>query len=216
MLKTNAKMKKLLFITILSTILVCLINIFSFYLFNYPDKTDIWKIIKYYTEWKELIFIYSLVFSVTILLSLFLFKEHKFIKKFYVFIIGFNAILLIFISVKGLNSLIENKKNLIKTITEFRQNAEKDIKIDNVKYFSQGLMLPPKSEIDAKNQSNIETIRKRYGLNQKNLGCTISPILTRAQEEYKKITVAYLEKRNVKNWEIKMRIQIDSINKNSR
>ena len=103
-------MKKLLFITILSTILVCLINIFSFYLFNYPDKTDIWKIIKYYTEWKELIFIYSLVFSVTILLSLFLFKEHKFITKFYVFIIGFNAILFIFISVKGLNSLIENKK----------------------------------------------------------------------------------------------------------
>ena len=209
-------MKKLLFITILTTFAVCLINIFSFYLFNYPDKTDIWKIIKYYTEWKELIFIYSLVISFTILVSLFLFKEHKFIKKFYIFIIGFNIILFIFIIVKGLNSLIENKKHLEEVVTEFRKNAEKDIKIDNVKYFSQGFMLPPKSIIDAKNQSNIETIRKKYGLNHKNLGCTISPILMRAQEEYKKITDAYLEKRNGKNWEIKMRKKIDSINKNSR
>jgi hypothetical protein len=209
-------MKKLLFITILSTILVCIINIFSFYLFNYPDDTEIWEIIKYYTEWKELIVVYFLIFSFSILLSLFLFKKQKFTKKFYFFIICFNIILFVFISVKGVNSLIENKKYLEQTITEFRKDAEKDIKIDNVKCFSQGLMLPPKSDIDAKIQSDIEIIQKKYGLNHKNLGCTISPILTKAQEEYKKITDVYLEKRNGKNWKIKMRKQIDSINKNSR
>ncbi len=209
-------MKKLLVITILSTILICVSNILSFYLFNYPDDEKVLKIIKYYTDWQELAVIYFSIFSISILLSLFLFKKQKFAKKFYISIICFNIILFIFISVKGVNSFIENKKYLEETITQFRKDAEKDIEIDNVKCFSQGLMLPPQSEIDAKIQKNIEIIRKKYGLNHKNLGCTISPILTKAQEEYKKITDVYLEKRNGKNWKIKMKKEIDSINKNSR
>ena len=209
-------MKKLLLTAILSTILVFLINVLSFYLFNYPDDSEILRVLKYYTKWEELIFIYLAILIISAILSLFLFRKHLFIKKFYISIICFNIILIVIFCVNGIKSYIENKRYLEETLIEFRKNAKNDIKIDKVKYFSQGLLLPPKSEIDAEMHNKIKRIYNKYGLNHKNLGCTISPILTKAQDEYKKITDIYLEKRNGKNWKIRMKKKIDSINKNSR
>jgi hypothetical protein len=210
--KNLSSMKKLLYLTILTTILIYLINVFSFYLFNYPDDSEILTVISYYSQWRELLVVYFLILSISILLSLFLFKRHKFLKKFYISIICLNIILFIFISIKAINSFIENKKYLDEIVTEFRQNAENDIKNDNVKYFSQGLLIPPRSKKDSKKADKANKFLKKYGLNHKSLGCIISPHLTKAQEEYKKITDVYLEKRNGKNWRNRMRKQIDSIN----
>lgn len=209
-------MKKLLVSTILTTILIWTITVFSYYLINYPDDLEILKILKDDVEWKPFLIMYFSIILISILFSLVLFKKQVFIKKFYISIIGFNIIGTIIISTIGINGFIENKIFFDELLTEFRQNAENDIKNDNVKYFSQGLLLPPKSEKDVKIAEDVEKILKKYGLNHKHLGCTIYPQLTKAQEEYRKITDVYLEKRNGKNWRNRMRKQIDSINKSNR
>ena len=71
-----------------------------------------------------------------------------------------------------------------------------------------------------KNQEVIkvktDSILKIYGISVKNLGCTIMPELTKATEEYAKITEVYLTKRNGKGWRIKMENEIQKINKNYR
>jgi len=109
----------------------------------------------------------------------------------------------------------QNKKDS-ELLIEFRKKAENDIKNDDVKIFGGGLPLPPKNERDGEKQKQIEIVRLKYGLHPKNLGCTISDELTKAQEEYIKLTDVYLNKRNGKGWRETMEKQIDSIKKNYR
>ena len=93
-------------------------------------------------------------------------------------------------------------------VNEFRKEAEIDIKNDNVKILTQGLPLPPENEAQ---YDSIQKIKQKYGLSVKNIGCIIAPEITAAENEYKKITEKYLEKRNGKNWRIKMQSEIDAI-----
>ncbi len=209
-------MKKLLIITIFSTILLWIINIFVYYLFDYPNELDILKIIRNNVEWKPLLLIYLALIFISIVASLLFYKHITFVNKFYKIMISFNIIGMIIMSIYGINRFVENKNSFDEILTDFRKDAEKDIKEDNVKIFGQGLPLPPKTEKDAERQKQIEKVRKVYGLSGKNLGCIISYQLTKAQEEYVKITDEYLEKRNGKGWRLKMKNQIDSINKNYR
>lgn len=204
-------MKKIYALTVLSSILICALNIFSFYLLNYPDDTEILKVITEFVDWKLSLIIFFIFILSSIIISFLLFKKQQLKRKFCISMISLNLIGIIFICVKGMQSFNENKNELNQILNEYRENAENDIKNDNVKYFSQGLMLPPKLEKDAKISENIEKLKQIYGLNHKNLGCIISPKLTLAQEEYEKRTAVYLEKRNGKNWEIKMRKQIDTL-----
>ena len=101
-------------------------------------------------------------------------------------------------------------------IAEFKKDAEIDIKNDDVKTFGFGLPLPPKNEVQKIKKVKTDSILKIYGLKVKNLGCTIMPELTKATEEYTKITEVYLTKRNGKGWRMKMENEIRKINKNYR
>lgn len=101
-------------------------------------------------------------------------------------------------------------------MTQFKKDAENDIKNDNVKTFGFGLPLPPKNVTQEIEKTKTDSILKVYGLTPKNLGCTIMPELTKASEEYERITEVYLTKRNGKGWRIKMENEIRKINKNYR
>ncbi|KFF06565.1 FEKKY domain-containing protein [Flavobacterium reichenbachii] len=209
-------MKKILIITILSTVLLWIINIFSYYLLNYPNELDILKIIKENVEWKPLLLIYLALIFISIISSFLFFKNRTFLNKFCRIMIAFNIIGMIIMSVIGLNRFIENKKYFDEILTEFRKKAEKDIKNDDVKTFGFGLSLPPKNKIQEIEKVKTDSILKIYGLKVKNLGCSITPELTKASEEYEKITEVYLTKRNGKGWRMKMENEIQNVNKNYR
>jgi len=120
---------------------------------------------------------------------------------------------------------------------EILVNAQHDIKVDSVKYFTAGLpFVRPvlnktisdtlfsesltsndsreitfdRIQIEQKLRKNIH---KKYGLYETNLGCMIDKQTSILSKEYKKITNPYLEKRNGKGWKGKMEKEIDSINK---
>ena len=111
---------------------------------------------------------------------------------------------------------VENEKFADEILTQFRKDAENDIKNDDVKTFGFGLPLPPKNKNQEIVKVKTDSILKIYGISLKNLGCTIIPELTKATEEYEKITEVYLTKRNGKGWRIKMENEIRKINKNYR
>jgi len=128
----------------------------------------------------------------------------------------FNIIGMIFMSTNGINRFIQNKNSYDEILTEFRKDAENDIRNDDVKTFSFGLPLPPKNEVQAIEKTKTDSILKIYGLKIKNLGCTIMPELTKASEEYEKITEVYLTNRNGKGWRLKMENEIQKVKKNYR
>lgn len=119
-------------------------------------------------------------------------------------------------SANGISRFIQNKNSYDEILTEFRKDAENDIRNDDVKTFGFGLPLPPKNKAQAIEKTKTDSILKIYGLKVKNLGCTIMPELTKASEEYKKITEVYLTKRNGKGWRLKMENEIRKVKKNYR
>ena len=209
-------MKKLLLITILSTVILWSINIFVYYLFNYPTELDFLKIIKENVEWKSLLSVYFSLIFISIIISFLFLKNRPFLNKFCIMMIIFNIIGMIFMSTNGINRFIQNKNSYDEILTEFRKDAENDIRNDDVKTFSFGLPLPPKNEVQAIEKTKTDSILKIYGLKIKNLGCTIMPELTKASEEYEKITEVYLTNRNGKGWRLKMENEIQKVKKNYR
>lgn len=105
---------------------------------------------------------------------------------------------------------------------EILDNAQHDIKVDSIKSFTSGLpFIPPVrvnnlddikryNEFINKNEK-VNTIFSKYGLYKYNLGCVIDNQTKILSKKYNKATKDYLLQRNGKNWEQKMKKQIDSI-----
>ena len=111
---------------------------------------------------------------------------------------------------------IENENFANEILIQFRNDAENDIRNDDVKWFGFGLPLPPKNKNQEIVKVKTDSILKIYGISIKNLGCTIMPELTKATKEYEKITEVYLTKRNGKGWKAIMQNEIQQLNKNYR
>lgn len=66
-------------------------------------------------------------------------------------------------------------------------------------------------EYDEKKISKIDSIRKNYGITYDNTGCIVDFKIIEAEKKYKNTVKAYLEKRNGKNWEAKMNVEIEKV-----
>ncbi|GAA6769103.1 hypothetical protein AAFH68_50670 [Flavobacterium sp. CGRL1] len=118
------------------------------------------------------------------------------------------------------------------------ENAQHDIEVDSVKYFTTGLpFVKPilakevRDTMSEKTLKHFDTVEKRldkaqmnqklrkkimnqYGLYELNLGCMIDKQTSLLSKEYKKATNPYLEKRNGKGWRERMEKELDSIAEN--
>ena len=120
-------------------------------------------------------------------------------------------IILLFVYTKNRNEF-KNGKLLNEFITQYRIDAKNDIKNDDIKFFVYGLELPSKNNNQQIIKIKTDSILKTYGITVKNIGCLINPELTKATEEYKKITEVYLITRNGKDWRLKMKNEIQKLN----
>ncbi|WP_264535594.1 hypothetical protein [Flavobacterium sp. N1736] len=97
-------------------------------------------------------------------------------------------------------------------LAKYENQAYHDIKADSVKTFSFGLVLPPRDSLELLRGNKIVNVYRKYGLFIKNLGCTVgNEELDSAVSKYYKITNIYLEKRNGKRWEEKMKKELNNI-----
>ena len=110
------------------------------------------------------------------------------------------------------------------SFTEILDNANEDIKVDSVKYFTAGLPFIRPVIVGSKDTTFVDSIEikrqklkdiyKKYGLYEMNLGCVIDKQTSIVERKYKKITNPYLEKRNGKGWKEKMNKEIEKLNLN--
>jgi len=206
-------MAKIIIYLILSLIILLLVNIIGCYLTNYPDSFRLVEIIKFQLEWKFILIFCLIIFIISLVISLLIYKKKKIIEKTILLMVCFYTIGVIITLTTSVYNFFERKKEFDELLTKFKKKAEIDIKNDKVKYFSSGLKLPQKKSKLIKIDSVIEKIHNKFGIFHSSLGCTIHPGLYNAEKEYYKITDKYLEKRNEKNWKAKMKSEIDSINK---
>jgi hypothetical protein len=162
-------------------------------------------------NWTEVWLIFLAIVVVAFLGSVFLYRKTLFLKKFLIAFSIVCSMVTVILMISWIHSLYVTYESQTQLVNEFRREAEKDIKNDNVKILTQGLELPPINEMLQAQDDSIQKIRRKYGLTIKNIGCTISPETTAAEEEYFKITEGYLEERNGKNWRTKMQNEIVAI-----
>jgi hypothetical protein len=196
-------MRKLYLIALLSSIAFWLMLIIANLIFsNYYDLDFIKD-----NNWTEVGEIFLAIIILASLGSFFLYRKARLLKKFLISFSVLCSVVTIVLMINWMHSfyiIYETQKQLI---SEFRKEAEIDIRNDNVKILTQGIpLISNKSQYDS-----IEKIEQKYGLSVKNIGCIIAPEITAAEAEYIKITEVYLEKRNGKNWRIKMQSEIDAI-----
>lgn len=92
---------------------------------------------------------------------------------------------------------------------KYIQHAKKDIKNSLVNYkYAGGLTI---LEYDNRTYEKIYSIRKNYGISIDNTGCQIDLTEKEGQIKYEEIVTPYLEKRNGKGWEKRMRNEIEII-----
>ena len=178
-------MKRLYFISFLCALAFwTIIIIANFCLSNYYG-TDFFRD----NDWKEVFLVFFAVIVIAYFLSLLTFRTKPLLKKFLITFSSVCAILTIIVTIHWTQTFLQIREEQNKLINEFKKEAVNDIKNDNVKIFSQGLPLPPKNERLQIQDDSIKKIWKKFGLTRKNIGCIISPEITKAQEEYYKITV---------------------------
>lgn len=92
---------------------------------------------------------------------------------------------------------------------KYVQQAKKDIKNSLVNYkYAGGLTI---LKYDKRAYEKIDSIRKNYGIIIDNTGCQVDLIEKEGQIKYEEIVTPYLEKRNGKGWEKRMRNEIEII-----
>ena len=205
--------KKLTILNIIILILIFIANIGTFYGINYPIKFNFLYNFSDY-GFGYILIVLAIIAILTFLVSSLNIKNLDFTNKFLRIFALLNSIFLAFIIFEGISGFTIQMKEYAKLETEYINQAKEDIKNDNVTYkYAGGLTI---SECDSKIENKIDSINKNYGVRYFNTGCIIMEQNIKAQEKYAEIVKPYLEKRNGKDWEQKMKNEIETIKRDCR
>lgn len=162
-------------------------------------------------NWAEVFIVFCAIVIVAIVASQIMLRKGSFVTKFLNYFSVLCSVVTVVLAINWIYFINKIYEQHAITVNKFIEQAESDIKNDSVKYFSQGLVLPPKNEFSQARELAVQKTIISYGLIRKDLGCLISPEITEGKEKYNQITDAYLEIRNGKNWKEEMNNKIDSI-----
>lgn len=205
-------LKKIIYLNIAVFILIFIAAIVAFYGYNYPTRFRLVYDFKDYGLEIILLILIVILIAAALVASLDI-KNLDFKNKFFRIILILNSFVLFFTIYEGLDGFFENRKVLTDLENEYIQQAKIDIKNDQVTYrFAGGLELPMYTE---KTIQKIDSIHQKHGVTYFNTGCISLEIYNKAQEKYEITVKPYLEKRNGKDWEIKMNEEIEKIKEKS-
>ncbi len=162
-------------------------------------------------NWAEVFIVFCAIVILATVASQIMLRQGSFVTKFLNYFSVLCSVVTVVLAINWIYSINKIYEQHAITVNKFIEQAESDIKNDSVKYFSQGLILPPKNEFSQAREIAVQKTIISYGLIRKDLGCLISPEITEGKEKYNQITDAYLEIRNGKNWKKEMNNKIDSI-----
>lgn len=200
--------KKLVYINIIFILLVIVVYILGYYFMNYLMNFDLFYLIKE-CGLEYLAVIFAIAALVSYLISSLDFKKLNFKAKFLRVFPFINALFILFFIFQSTDKLLKTQRKISMREHRYSQQAEEDIKNDNVTLrYAGGLSLSVQS---TQTIHHIDSIRKKYGIAYKNTGCVVDLIDSKAQEKYIAAVYPYLEKRNGKGWELRMEKEITSL-----
>jgi len=98
------------------------------------------------------------------------------------------------------------QKAILQTENRYFRQAREDIRNGRITFrYAGGLAIPDEWD------GEIACIRRKYGIRYQNTGCTVDPVEMKGQEKYKEIVQPYLDERNGKGWEKRMKEEIEKI-----
>jgi hypothetical protein len=202
--------KKLLSVNIIVLILIFGIYIFGFGILNPSVKVDFW----YYLQECQLHYLLlslAIIALVSWMISTLKIKNFNAKNKFLLIYTTLCSLLFCFFAYILMNNYIAQKKAITKSENAYIKQAKEDIKNDFIIFkYAGGLTI---FEYNRKTYQNIDSIRKNYGIKYQNTGCQFDFIEKTGQDNYEEIVMPYLEKRNGKGWENKMKNEIDKLKK---
>ncbi|WP_159475942.1 hypothetical protein [Chryseobacterium sp. 18068] len=201
-------MKKILYLNIILIILILVASIAIFYGNNFPIPFDFIGNFKDYGIQYILIILLIIGLLASLIASV-KSKKYNFKNRFLCVFLILNCLFLGFFVFEGSSEYIKRRKALTLLEKEYMKQAKKDIEKDSVTYkFAGGFTVPVYNE---ETVNKIDSICKNYGVTYFNTGCIIDFMDLKAQEKYEETVEPYLIKRNGKNWELKMKSEIDKI-----
>jgi hypothetical protein len=188
--------------------------IFGYYFVQYPEDFNLIKVIRN-AEWRELGLTLLILIIASALLASIPMRKLSFKRKFLILLASFQLIFLSAMLFKMLDTYWDNKKVFEHLLLEYREKAKTDIKSGLIKIeYGGGLELPLEKEKEM--NEKIDSVTRTYGVTYRNSGCIIAASLTKAQDEYVRLTKPFLDRRNGVGWEAKMKNQIAEIQNNYR
>lgn len=201
-------MKKILYLNIILIILILVASIAIFYGNNFPIPFDFIGNFKDYGIQYILIILLIIGLLASLIASVKI-KKYNFKNRFLCVFLILNCLFLGFLVFEGSSEYIKRRKALTLLEKEYMKQAKKDIEKDSVTYkFAGGFT---EAAYNEKTENKIDSIYKNYGITYFNTGCIIDFMDLKAQEKYEETVKPYLIKRNGKNWELKMKSEIDKI-----
>lgn len=205
--------KRLITFNIVIIVIIFIANVGVFHGVNYPVKFNFFYNFRDY-GFENVFIVLLIIAGLTALVSSLRIKNYNFINKFLRILILINSIVLVFFIYEGINSYKINRNEYLKIEQEYIKQAQQDIQNDNVTYkYSGGFSIP---ECNQNIENKIDSITKIYGVKYVNTGCIIMNQYIKAEEKYTELVKPYLEKRNGKDWEEKMKSEINIVKKDCR
>lgn len=201
-------MKKLLYLNIILIILILVASVVGFYAYNFPMSFDFIYHFKDYGMQYYLIILLIIALLASLIASVKI-KKYNLKNKFLCVFLILNCLFLGFIVFEGSSEYMKRRKAFTLLENEYIKQAKKDIENDSVTYkFAGGFT---EAAYNEKTENKIDSIYKNYGVTYFNTGCIVDFMDIEAQEKYQETVKPYLIKRNGKNWELKMKSEIERI-----
>ncbi|KXH82956.1 FEKKY domain-containing protein [Chryseobacterium kwangjuense] len=198
---------------LLAVILLLILSyIFNIYSANYPSKLRS-NLISFDFDAKVFIYAFVIILFLSTLFAFIPLKNKIYSYKFFTSFFIFSSIFMIINFIGNFKQYFDKKNEFENLLVKTNRQAKSDIQKGLIKYYYFGgdSILDNTYSNHPKLQYEIDSLTRTYGVVFLNEGGSIDLISLELNKKYKEYTESYLEKRNGKNWKLKMEEEIETI-----
>lgn len=168
----------------------------GYYRFFYPAPFAFMPLLKE-IEWKFFLLLYIALLLLAFTFSFILARKFPSQRTFFKTLLALHVAAIMSINILTLLTLNKKRNELKELFRELKKQAANDIKADSIYYISYGFPIPDSNDLKR------DSIRASYGIHHRST-CIIDPTDEMRDLYYEKLTREHLNKRNGKNWKVKM------------
>ena len=173
----------------------------SYQSFLYPADFAIVPLLRQ-VEWKSSFLLYTALLLLAFTFSFMLSRQGAFQRTFFKTLLALQIAAMMTMSILTFLTLNKKRSGLKELFSELEKQAAHDIEADSIRYISYGFPIPDSNYVKR------DSIMAKYGIYNTPV-CIIEPISGTRDLYYEKLTRHHLDKRNGKNWKMKMQKELE-------